>query len=158
MRFPRPTLHLGVQFDCEGYRAWCHRRGIKERYSSKGSLAATAVIERFFRSLKEEMLRRGVVPFNRAQLRTLLNSYIGWYHEYRPHQGLKGRTPSELYFGETPANEKPRMEPRARWPRRSPCALPAAPARGRRGRVVELVVQHHDADARLPIVELRSAA
>jgi transposase InsO family protein len=149
---------LGPQFDCDPYRSWCKRRGIKQRYSSKGSLAATAVIERFFRSLKEEMLRRGVVPLHRAELRALLTSYIGWYHEWRPHQGLGGRTPHEAYFGQTPANEKPRIEPRVRWPRRSPCALPAAPPRRRRGRVVELVVQHHDADARLPIVELRSAA
>jgi hypothetical protein len=98
------------------------------------------------------------VPNVRVRSSALLTSYVGWYHEHRPHQGLGGRTPNEVCFGETPANEKPRIEPRVRWPRRSPCALPAAPPRGRRGRVVELVVEHRDADARLPIVELSSAA
>ena len=63
---------LGAHLDCDRYRTWCERRGIKERYSSKGSLAATAVIERFFRSLKEEMLRRGAVPFHLAELRARL--------------------------------------------------------------------------------------
>ncbi|MFC1610369.1 transposase [Myxococcota bacterium] len=158
-RAPRYLISdLGGQFDCDGYRNWCKRKGIKERYSSKGSLAATAMIERFFRSLKEEMLRRGVVPLNRAELLALLTSYLGWYHENRPHQGLNGCTPNEVYFGENPANEKPRIEPRAKWPRRSPCAQPTARVRGRRGQVVELVLQHHDADNRLPIVELRAAA
>lgn len=149
---------LGTQFDCDGYRSWCKRRGILHRYSSIGSLAATAVIERFFRTLKEEMLRRVAIPLRRDELRALLTSYIAWYHEHRPHQGLGGRTPNEVYFEEKPANENPRIEPRAKWPTRSPCALPAAPLQGRRGRVVELVVQHHDADARLPIVELKPAA
>ena len=46
---------LGPQFDCDGYRSWCKRRGILYRYSSTGSLAATAVVERFFRSLKVEL-------------------------------------------------------------------------------------------------------
>ena len=149
---------LGGQFDCDGYRAWANKKGIKARYSSKGSLGATAMIERFFRSLKDEMLRRGVVPLKRDDLRALLNLYLGWYHEHRPHQGLRGRTPNEVYFAEKPANEKPRVEPRRKWPRRSPCAQPAVRIRGRRGCVVELVVQHHDADKRLPIVELTAAA
>ncbi len=104
------------------------------------------------------MLRRVAIPLRRDELRALLTSYIGWYHEHRPHQGLGGRTPNEVYFEEAPANENPRIEPRAKWPTKSPCALPAAPLQGRRGRVVELVVQPHDADARLPIVELKPAA
>jgi putative transposase len=158
-RAPRYLISdLGGQFDCDGYRDWCHRSGIKERYSSQGSLAATAVIERFFRSLKEEMLGRGAVPLNLGTLRALLISYISWFHEHRPHQGLSGRTPNEVYFGKQPANERPRVEPRPRWPKRSPCALPAAVPWRKVGCVVELVVHHHDADGRLPIVELRSAA
>jgi len=158
-RAPRYLISdLGGQFDCEGYRDWCRRWGIKPRYSSKGSLGATAIIERFFRSLKDEMLRRGVVPLNRDELRALLSCYAGWYHEHRPHQGLGGRTPLEAYSGDKPANEKPRIEPRARWPRLSPCALPAARVRGRTGRVVGLVVLGPSRRPRLPIVELRPAA
>ena len=149
---------LGGQFDCDGYRSWCQRRGIKHRYSSAGSRAATAVIARFFRSLKEEMLRRGDVPFLREELRALLVSYAGWFNAHRPHQGLGGRTPNEVRSGHKPANEKARIEPRAQWPSGSPCALPAAPQRRTGGRVVELVVKHHEADTRLPVVELRLAA
>jgi putative transposase len=149
---------LGAQFDNDEYRSWCEGWGIMYRYSSADSLGATAVIERFFRSLKEEMLRRGDVPLRRDELRALLTSYIIWFNERRPHQGLGGRTPNEVCFGRKPANEKARIEPRAQWPRKSPCALPAAAQRGRSGRVVDLAVHHHDADTRLPIVELRPAA
>ena len=46
----------GRQFDCTGYRAWCKRKGIQPRYASMGSLRATAVIERFFLSLKYDSL------------------------------------------------------------------------------------------------------
>ena len=49
------------------------------------------------------MLRRGRVPFRSDELRALLNSYIGWSCEHRPHQGLGGRTPDEVYFGVEPA-------------------------------------------------------
>jgi len=149
---------LGAQFDSDAYRSWCESWGIQHRYSSAGSLAATAVIERFFRSLKEEMLRRGHVPFRRDELRAQIVSYLTWFHEHRPHQGLAGRTPFEVCFGQKPANEKGRIEPRARWPRGAACALPGAAQRGRAGRVVELSVRHQDADTRLPIVGLRPAA
>ena len=117
-----------------------------------------AILERFFRSLKKEMLRRGRVPFRSDELRALLNSYIAWHCEHRPHQGLGGRTPDEVCFGVEPANEMPRMEPRALWPKCSACAAPRAPVKENRGRVVALVVRHHDDDARLPVVELRAAA
>jgi transposase InsO family protein len=149
---------LGGQFDCEGYRSWCDRRGIEYRYSSADSLAATAVVERFIKSIKEEMLRLSDVPLRRDELRAQIVSYLTWFHEHRPHQGLGGRTPNEVCSGERPANEKARFEPRALWPRRSPCALPTAAQRGTAGRLLEVVVTHHNADARLPVVEFRRAA
>ena len=149
-RSPRYIVSdLGTQFDNDGYRSWCERRSIQYRYSSSGSLAATAVIERFFRSLKVEMLCCGHVPFRRDDLRAVLVSYTVWFNEYRPHQGLCGRTPNEVFFGQNPANEKKRIEPRARWPRSSPCALPPAGQRGRSGRVVDLVVS----DGLTPLME-----
>ena len=116
------------------------------------------VFERFFRSLKVEMLCCEHVPFRRDDLRAVLVSYTVWFNEYRPHQGLCGRTPNEVFFGQNPANEKKRIEPRARWPRSSPCALPPAGQRGRSGRVVDLVVHYHNNDKRLPIVKLRKVA
>ena len=148
----------GGQFDCDGYRDWCTRKGILYRYGSVGSHAATAVVERFWLSLKEELLRRGPVPLWKGELRSLLVSYLTWFHDFRPHQGLDGRTPREVYFGLKPANERPRIEPRPNWPRRSPCARPLARIRVRGNGQPDLVVRLHDRDARLPIVELKPAA
>ena len=43
----------GGQFSCGGFEDWCDRKGIIPRYSSTGRKNATAVIERFFRTMKE---------------------------------------------------------------------------------------------------------
>jgi len=83
----------GTQFDCGDYRKWCTRRGVRPRYASSGSLRATAIVERFIRSLKDEWLRRIPIPWRREKLRALLVSYRAWFAESRPHQGLDGRTP-----------------------------------------------------------------
>ena len=66
-RYGRPKYIIsdkGRQFDCDGYRAWCDRKGIDPRYAAAESIRATAVIERFFLSLKTEWLRRILVPLN----------------------------------------------------------------------------------------------
>ncbi len=48
-----------------------------------------AFIERFFRSMKEECLRR-IIPFSVDGLRRAIGQFIEHYHEERPHQGLDG--------------------------------------------------------------------
>ena len=71
---------------------------------------------------------------------------------------LQGRTPDEVYHGRHPGCRYPRFEPRAHWPRGSPCARPGVPIRGKPGVRLELRVQH-DADRKhLPVVTLRRAA
>jgi hypothetical protein len=50
--------------------------------------------------------------------------YIDWFNQHRPHQGLYGATPLEIYEGVTPANIKARYEPRKQWPINSGCAAP----------------------------------
>ena len=150
-------LDKGGQFDCEGFRKWCGRNGIRMRYAAAGRRGATAVIERFFRSLKDEWLRRIAVPLRRDALRRELTSYLAWFHEFRPHQGLGGRTPVEMHDKLRPANENSRIEPRPRWPENSPCARPTT--KRRRGSTkFQLIVSFHDGSQHLPMVELRRAA
>jgi hypothetical protein len=43
----------GSQFDCAAFRS-CREQGMRVRYASAGSLRATAIVERFIRSLKDE--------------------------------------------------------------------------------------------------------
>ncbi len=147
----------GGQFYCPGFKAWCRRKGIQARYAAAEKRGATAVIERFFRSLKDEWLRRIAVPLRRDAMRRELSCYVAWFHELRPHQGLSGRTPVEVYDGLEPANTAARMEPRPRWPTDSRCALPSAKLASRpRGLVLN--VTFHGGSPHLPVAELKEAA
>jgi hypothetical protein len=58
-----------------------------------------------------------------------LTSFLAWYNDHRPHMRLGGRTPNEVYFGQHPANRRPRIEPLQTLA--TPLALcPTADARG----------------------------
>jgi putative transposase len=158
-RAPRYLVtDLGAQFTASDFRSWCDKKDVHLRYASKASIRATAVVERFFLSLKTEMLHRISVSLRRDAFRRQLESYFAWYHERRPHQGLGGKTPDEVYLGLAPAQTRPRFEPRARWPRSAPCAKPKAPMRAGPGWPLQLVVDFVDGDRRLPVVEIKRAA
>ena len=148
----------GKQFFCEAFRAWCRRRSIRPRFGAVGKHGSIAIIERFIRSMKSECTRRILVPLRLDAMRQGIASYAMWYTEHRPHTALGGRTPLEVYRGLAPANEAPRFETRARWPRRSRCAKPAAPVKGRCGVHLALVLRHVEDRKHLPVVELRRAA
>jgi len=128
----------GRQFDCRGFRASCRLQGIHSRYAASGSLRATAVIERFNRSLKDEWLRRIQVPLRRDAMREEIACYLRWFHTHRPHQGLGGRTPVEVYDNrQSFATESPIVD---------------------RNCPVELHIRFHEGRRQLPIVELKQVA
>ncbi len=108
--------------------------------------------------MKSECARRIIVPLRLDEMRHELGCYATWYNEHRPHTTLGGRTPLEVYRALPPANEAPRFEPRALWPKKSRCASPAARIKGKRGTRMGLVVSRFDNRPHLPIVELRRAA
>jgi hypothetical protein len=66
---------------------------------------------------------------------------------------LGGATPNEIYRRVRPACERPRIEPRARYPTR-----PGEKLRGKKGTVVKLSITHHEGRSHLPVIRLRSAA
>ncbi len=117
-----------------------------------------AVVERFMRTLKDECSRRLTVPLGIAGMRAEVEIYAAWFNAERPHEYLGGRTPDEAYFGTEPANEAPRWEPRAKWPRRSKCAFPHVPVRGPTGVQLKLHVSYHAGRRHLPIIRLTRAA
>ena len=53
---------------------------------------ANAVAERWVRSVRQECLNHLLIV-GEAQLRRVLDVYVGYYNEARPHQGLDQRTP-----------------------------------------------------------------
>ncbi len=118
----------GVQFQ-RVYRAWCERRGVTPRFGAIGKYGSIALVERFWRTMKSEAFGPGrrLVPLSRTTMARLCNRFATWYNESRPHQGLSGRTPNEVFFAREPANRRPRLEPRARYPAGAACAAPACP-------------------------------
>ena len=113
----------GSQFDCQGFRDWCRRKGIKPpRYGAIGKHGSIAVVERFILTMKCLLGCLLLVPYRRASFQRELDAIAQWYNESRPHTWLGGKTPNEVYNGHYPANRRPRFEPRSHWPRGSPCA------------------------------------
>jgi transposase InsO family protein len=148
----------GTQFRDEGFREWCRRRDIRQRFGAVGKYGSIAVIERLIRSVKEECTRRLLVPYRHDTFRRELALYLDWYNRLRPHDLLEGAIPEEIYREIQPACKAPRVEPRRKWPRGSPCARPAAEIQGGRGARLELKVSFLAKRRHLPIVEIRRAA
>lgn len=148
----------GRQFVAVGFRRWCRRQGVGQRFGAVGKYGSIAVIERFIRTMKAEGTLRILVPWRLAACQRELSIFAAWYNHERPHDTLGARTPDEVYFGHTPACRMPRFEPRPRWPRPSPCARPIVLVRGSPGVVVELDVRSHAGRKHLPVVGLRRAA
>jgi hypothetical protein len=149
----------GKQLDCPGFRAWCTRAGIKPpRYGAIGKHGSLAVVERAILTIKRLLACLLLVPYRREAFLRELACTIDWYNKHRPHTWLNGRTPDGVYYGKFPANRKPRFEPRACWPRRSPCARPWALVRGSPGARLTVEVSFHKGKRHLPIVTIKRAA
>jgi len=154
-RAPRHIISdQGCEFQ-EAFLEWCDTWGVKHRYGAVHQHGSIVMIERFWRSLKEEMWRRlPILMPSRDWIREEVRLYLHWYHEHRPHQGIGGRTPAEVRDGRTPAREQQPIEPRARYPLERPGPWETARRVGR----LELGVDYVEGRAHLPIVSLRPAA
>ena len=149
----------GGQFwQCAAYKKWCRRKGIRPRFGAVGKHGSIAVVERFIRTMKDEGSRRIMVPLHRHALERELRYFVDWYNQSRPHSGLEGKTPDEMYFALRAANRRPRIEPRKAWPRRSSCAKPQALVAGQPGDRFTLRIDHYRGRRHLPIVSLQRAA
>ena len=136
---------------CRGVRRWVKGKGVKPpTYGAVGKQGSIAVIERFIKSLKDEWLRRLIVPLHMEAMRKDLSAYLSWFNEHRPHQALDGRTPLEVYEGRASATQVRRFEPRAKWPVGHDDTV-------RRVRLA-LSVSYYEGRRHLPIIELRRAA
>jgi len=148
----------GQQFWCDAFKAWCDDQGITPRFGTVGQHGSIALVERFILTLKNECTRIILVPLRREAFHRELRFFEVWFNQHRPHSALDGKTPYEMYHEISPACERPRYEPRARWPRSAPCASPHAPVASHCGAPIRLDVRYHWGRKHLPIVELRRAA
>jgi len=149
----------GPQFwPCKDFKGWCDRKDIKPRFGKVGEHGSIAIVERFILTMKQVLAQLPLIPLRRELFRNELVTIIQWYNEHRPHDSLGGKTPDEVYHDRFPGNRKPRMEPRAGWPRGSPCAKPQVLVAGKPGQRFEMTVDFFRKRRHLPIVTLKRAA
>lgn len=123
-------LHLvtdrGSQFTAQIFRDTLAVLGVRHRFGAVGRSGSIALIERFWRSLKGSLNLRSWRPLLRQDLERRLEYALHDYAFLRPHQGLGGATPAELYFDLEPAHLSAVHPPRGRpgdGPHRSPFAI-----------------------------------
>jgi transposase InsO family protein len=148
----------GRELTATSFRRGCRRTGIRQRFGAIGKHGSIALVERCIRTLKEEGVRRRLVPIRWRTVGRELVLFADWYDGQRPHAGLAGGTPDEIHFGRRSAHCRPRFEPRERWPREDGCARPQAPVPGRPGVRRALEVRYLEGRAHLPVVALTRAA
>ncbi len=148
----------GSQFSSHEFRRWCRCLGIRQRFGALGQFGSIAIAERLILTIKNECLRRVLVPFSKASVRRELSLYAAWYNRERPHERFATRTPDEVYERLGSPSLQPRFEPRADWPKRSPCAAPRSRIEGSRGARLDLQVDYLAGRRHLPIVTLKRVA
>ena len=148
----------GAQFTCSRFQPWCLRHGIATAAARRPD-RQHAVVEPFIRTLKDGCTRvLAVVPSLRRSFQRELQLFFLWYNGDRPHATLEGATPDEIYFRRRPACRAPRFEPRAAWPRASPCSKSQVLVKGRSGVHLDLTAEFIAGRRHLPIVKLKRVA
>ncbi len=148
----------GRELTARSFRRGCRRAGVRQRFGSIGKHGSIALVERCIRTLKDEGVRRSLAPIRWRTVGSELALFADWHNGQRPHAGLAGATPDEIYCRRLPAHHRPRFEPRARWPRAAACTRPQAPVRGRPGVRLALDVRYLGGRAHLPVVALTRPA
>jgi transposase InsO family protein len=64
----------GSQFDCEGSRQWCQKKGIKPRFGALGRHGSIAVIERLILTVKQNIAWLPLVSLRSSIDRYYLNN------------------------------------------------------------------------------------
>lgn len=88
----------GKVFIAKAYRAACRDYGISQEFITPYTPQQNGMIERFFRSLKEECLwQHRFRDLRHAQ--AVISKWINWYNGQRPHQSLNYLSPDQFRVG-----------------------------------------------------------
>jgi transposase InsO family protein len=115
----------GTPFTALRFRNVLKSMGVQQRFGAVGKTGSIALIERLWRTLKNTSNLRFFKPLLKRDLERRLELALIYYAYFRPHQGLGGATPAEVYFGIPPAHLSATHPPRAR-PREGPTNTPFA--------------------------------
>lgn len=88
----------GSQFTALDYTGLLIDNGVKISMDGRGRCMDNIFTERLWRSLKYQEVYLHEYE-NPKQARAGINRYLEIYNTFRPHQGLNGLTPHEVYFG-----------------------------------------------------------
>jgi putative transposase len=106
LRPPGPTPVIrsdnGLVFQSRRFRAACRDYRLPQEFITPYTPEQNGMIERFFRSLKEECVWQHVFH-DFAQARQAVQAWIRWDNDDRPHQALGYRSPREFRAGEVAA-------------------------------------------------------
>jgi putative transposase len=94
---PTPTLRSdnGLVFQSKRFRTACRNYNLTQEYVTPYTPEQNGLIERFFRSLKEECVWQENFPdFPTAKEK--ITRWIDWYNTRRPHQSLNYLSPMEF--------------------------------------------------------------
>jgi putative transposase len=87
----------GCQYTSHAFRAFLKDQGIKQSMSRRGNCWDKAPVERFFRSLKSERVRKTIYA-NHIEARADINDDIAsFYNTVRLHAAAGGRPPAEWH-------------------------------------------------------------
>jgi putative transposase len=92
-----PTLRSdnGLIFQSRRFRQACRDYRLSQEFITPYTPEQNGIIERFFRSLKEECVwQHQFQTFEDARQR--IRTWLAWYNEGRPHQALKYRSPAQF--------------------------------------------------------------
>src|ERR1017187_1564230 len=145
-RFGRPAHFVSDKARCFTggiFRRKLLRLAVKQRFGAVGKKGSIALIERLWRTLKDTLGLRLLWPLAAEDLMEKVEIGLVHYAHFRPHQGLGGATPAEIYFGQIPSHLSAIPPPRDR-PGEGPVDLPFR-------------VDYLDAERLLPLL-LRKAA
>ncbi len=102
----------GAQFTAGVFRERLEALSIGQRFGAIGQYGSIAVIERFWRTLKDLLGVKLWPPLSAEHLEARVELALAYYSHLRPHQGLGGATPAEVYRGKTPAAQLAAPPPR----------------------------------------------
>jgi putative transposase len=103
----------GSQFTSDVFRAALIGLGVMQRFGAVGATGSIAIIERFWRTMKEMLILKVRPPLTAFALNQRLLSGLRYYAYLKPHQGLGGATPAEIFYGQVPARTNAKRPARA---------------------------------------------
>jgi transposase InsO family protein len=93
----------GSQFTSKHFRKTLKTLGIKQRHGAVLKTGSISIIERLWRTLKDMLRLRSRLVWSPDDLIRRIETGLFYYAALKPHQGLYGATPAEIYFGLKPA-------------------------------------------------------